>query len=106
MIEAHPGLRDEIIEIFTANRDQTADVLLATLNGPARIQQRGFRVVAEQLLAVIIDTWRINDKSRFLLYDIDAERIAFGDLFFTQEQATAEADQRGDDVIVLRFDVP
>jgi hypothetical protein len=54
-IEANPGLHGEIIEVFESNPDQRADVLLATLNGAARIQGRGFQVTAEHLLAVIID---------------------------------------------------
>ena len=105
VIEAHPGLRDEVIEIYQAMEGAKAHDIVVALNTPARVQQRGFQVRPEHLVAVLIDAWRIDDKSRFILYDFDEELVLGPEVYKDQQDASIDADMHNN-VAVLRIQVP
>lgn len=105
MIEANPQLHREIVELYQAHDDILAEHLLETLNSPARVSQRGFVVEAQQLIAIIIDTWRIKDTSMFVLYNTDQRALATTEVFYEQFDACNAAELYGSDVIVKRLDL-
>ena len=101
------GLHAEIVEVFENGGERPANELMAMLNTPARIQRRGFPVRAGHLLAVVIDTWRIDEDTRFFVYDFDNESLVTtagsGGVYTDPREAAALADEGGDNCLVKRF---
>ena len=103
---APAGLHDEIIEVYREGGERPANELLAMLNTPGRIQRRGFPATIEHMLAIIISTWRINDDSRFIVYDFERKRISGNEVYASYDQAFDSAIAAiGDDCIVVRFQI-
>lgn len=99
------GLHDEIVEVYREGGERPANELLAMLNTPGRIQRRGFPATIEQFLAVIIDTWRVDDDTRFFVYNVDLDEIAYSEVFTDHGKALALAEDHHRDCMVRRFDI-
>lgn len=100
------ALNGELVALFqnpeTAKGPQE---LLAVLNGPARTQQRGFRVTAVELMEVLRLLWEVGPNTRFFLYDTTLAAIWDSEVFETAEAAVEVLDTHGHDVIVKRFEL-
>ena len=94
-------LHAEIIEILETHNQASSGAVLAVLNGPARVQGRGFYVKPEHLLAIIASMHRIDEDSRFVIEAPSGEllnRIIYDRL----EEAQEDANQL-DDTVIRRF---
>lgn len=100
---APEGLYAEITEVYKNSGERPASELMAMLNSPGRIQTRGFPVTQDHLLAVIISNWRIDDDTRFFIYDTDGCEIASRDIYKDPHDAAADAGLQSNDCIVKRF---
>ncbi len=93
IIQPMLDLYQEIIEVFERyDKEASVDDILAILNGPARVQGRGFFVRPASLLSIIIDMYRINKNTRFIVID-DLGGLASDCSFRKLEDAQEIADQ-------------
>lgn len=109
MIEPCPGLAREIGELYNAYKDNpgfTPVMLLDVLNESQRIQARGFEVKASHLLAEFINLWRIDENTRWAIYDYDMcelGRSTYPDKAECLD--TIDGYQQADNLIPVRFQV-
>jgi hypothetical protein len=107
MIERSPGLLAEIGQLYKALENielLSASDVLRSLNEPHRVQRRGFEVTARQLLAELICLWRIDDNTRWAIYDYDMELLG-GKVFKDKDACveTIEGYQQADNLMPVRF---
>lgn len=106
-LQAPIGLHSEILSVQQQVRSTSAKELISILNGPARVQARGFAIDKEHLLAVIVEVDRIDNLlTRFVLYDFDQDELVTSRAYHADELAEAEADaDELENVIIKRFDI-